>query len=166
MDKNVTCYMFHVTSYMLHVTLSYMLEMPCILFWVHLNIYHMSNCHMSHVTCHMSHVTYNMLLVTWRISHVTCCMSHAIHYMSLVMPSMYAVRSVFNLLSHFNLWHVTCHMSLVTFHMSQVICHISHVVFHMSLGMSCIVQSPWCWPNKMTMVNFLPQDPCLWVDQS
>ena len=163
--SHVICYMPQVIWYMSHVSCctSYviycMLEMPCILFWFHPNISHMSTCHMLHVTCYMSHVTCNMTHFTYHMPFITCpwkCHGY-----------MHAVLSAFNLchisICHMSyvtcdMWHVTCHMSLVTCHMSQVMCHMSHVIFHMSLDMLCIVQSPWCWPNKMTIYR-APRQP-------
>ena len=113
---------------------------------------YISHVNLSHVTCHMSHVTRHM-------SHDAFHMSHVIHYMSLEMPCMHACfYECIHPVSHFNLSHVTRHMSLVTCHMSQVMCHMSHVIFHMFLDMLCIVQSPWCWPNKMTIYR-APRQP-------
>ena len=132
--------------------------MPCILFWVHPNISHMSTCHMLHVICYTSQVT-------WRISHVTCCMSHVACHIYITCPwkchaCMHAFMSAF-ILCHISTCHmsrVTCHMSLVTCHMSQVMCHMSNVIFHMFLDMLCIVQSQKCWPNKMTIYR-APRQP-------
>ena len=57
-------------------------------------------------------------------------MSHVIHYMSLEMPCI-----LFRV-------HSTC----VTF---------QPVTCHMPLDMSCIVQSPCSWPNKMTIYGHI-----------
>ena len=79
----------------------------------------------------LSHVT----IVTCCISHVTC---HTLHVLG---NAMHSVPSAFNL-CHIS----TCHMSHVAFHMSQC---------HMPLDMSCIVQSPCSWPNKITIYGLI-----------
>ena len=155
--SHVTCYMS--PCHMLHVTMSHVtchklyvlyctsyviyciLEMPCILFWFQPNISHMSTCHMLHVIWRISHVTCH----TWHVlgNAMDACMLFWVHSTCVTFQSV--------ICDICDMWHVTCHMSFVTCHMSQVMCQMSHVVFHMSLDMSCIVQSPWCWPNKMTI---------------
>ena len=105
--------------------------MPCILFWVHPNISHMSTCHMLHVTCYMSHVTCHMSHDAFHMSHVACHMSY------ITCPwkchaCMHAFMSAFILchISTCQMSHVTRHMSHVTCNMPHVTCHISHVLGH------------------------------------
>ena len=133
--------------------------MPCILFWVHPNISHMSTWHMLHVTCHMLHVTCHMTHFTCHMLHVTC---HTLHVLGNAMHACMLLWVHSSCVTfqpvRCHMSRVTCHMSLVTCHMSQVMCHMSHVIFHMFLDMLCIVQSPWCWPNKMTIYR-APRQP-------
>ena len=131
---------------------------------------------MLHVTCHILHArnALHSVLSSFKYNYVTCqpvtCnnynMSHFTCHMSYITcpwkchACMHAFMSAF-ILCHISTCHmscVTCHMSLVTCHMSQVMCHMSHVIFHMFLDMLCIVQSPWCWPNKMTIYR-APRQP-------
>ena len=100
--------------------------MPCILFWVHPSISHMSTCHMLHVTCHMLHVTCHMTHFTCHMLHVT---SHTLHVHG---NAMHACMLLWMHLSCVTFQPITCDMSRVTCHMSHVTCNMPHVTCHIS----------------------------------
>ena len=115
------------TSYVIYC----MLEMHCILFWVHPNISHMSTCHLLDVTCHMLHVTSYML-------HITCLMLHVICHKCLAFCSEFIQIYLTCQPVTCYMLHVTCYTSHVTWRISHVTCCMSHVIHYMSLEMPCM----------------------------
>ena len=111
----VTCYMSHVTCHKLYVTchMSYVARhmswMPCILFWVHPNISHMSTWHMLHVIWCILHVTCHTLHVLGNA--MDACMLFWVHSTCVTFQSVICDMS-----------HVTCNMPHVTSHVSHVTC--------------------------------------------